>query len=419
MGERKLMGNGIKSSSQPAVIILGGGHNSLSIATSLGSRGINVFSLNHPGSLVSYSRYASDIALPREEKFVIEAERYLKGTDSDSLRGSVLLAASDEGLKMIAMNRSNLAERFLLDASDTNAQLQMLDKLSTYQAAREAGVPTPKFWSVRTVDEAEEARSSMQFPIIVKPHHSYLFESRHKRKYIEIDDFDGLADALSEIRACGTEALLMEKIPGPDHLLCSYYTYIDESGAALFDFTKRVIRRYPKNMGLATYAVTDYVPELKDLSLRLFHHVGLRGIGNVEFKRDERDGQLKLIECNARFTAADKLMRKSGLDLAWFVYSRIVGLPLPDMSRFEVGCRMWDPIRDFMAFRELTNLDELTVPEWLKSIMRPTCLPVYSVGDPLPSLYSLASKGLKLVPSRIRNDVRWRIKEPRASVAED
>ena len=64
-------------------------------------------------------------------------------------------------------------------------------------------------------------------------------------------------------------------------------------------------------------------------ALRLFRHVGLRGLANVEFKLDPRDGQYKLIECNARFTAANGLVAKSGIDLGRFVYCRAVGLPLP------------------------------------------------------------------------------------------
>jgi hypothetical protein len=57
-------------------------------------------------------------------------------------------------------------------------------------------------------------------------------------------------------------------------------------------------------MGNACYHLTDWNPEVGDLSLKLFQWVGLRGLANAEFKRDERDGKLKLIECNARFTAS-------------------------------------------------------------------------------------------------------------------
>src|SRR5438105_868251 len=83
------------------------------------------------------------------------------------------------------------------------------------------------------------------------------------------------------------------------------------SSAPLFEFTKRVIRRFPAMTGTACYAITDRIPEAAELGNRLFRHVALRGLANVEFKRDVRDGTLKLIECNARFTASQALVTRS------------------------------------------------------------------------------------------------------------
>ena len=388
----------------PPAIVLGGGHNGLSIARRLGARGVKVYALNHPGTDITRSRRARTIPLPGEREFHLEAADYLLGTKSDALRGAVLLVASDEGLLLVAEHRKALAERFVLDLSDTGAQLKMLDKLATCHAAREAGVPAPDFWTLNTIEDAEAVRDELRYPLIVKPHRSYLFEARYGKKFLDVTDFDGLADALALVQSAGTGALLMEKIPGPDSELCSYYTYLDEDGNALFDFTKRIIRRYPKNMGLATHHITDEIPELREPALKLFRHVGLRGVANVEFKRDARDGQLKLIECNARFTAANSLVAKSGLDLAWFVYARLVGLPLPEMSSYRSGVKLWDPQRDLKAYRELRRLGELSTGGWLRDIVSPQTFPVFSITDPWPSLCRIAAQGRKLIAPRKREE---------------
>ena len=73
--------------------------------------------------------------------------------------------------------------------------------------------------------------------------------------------------------------------------------------------------------------------------------MGLRGLGNVEFKRDERDGELKLIECNHRFTAATGLLRAAGLDLPLFVYNQLTERQLPPVERYRPGMTMWYPMR--------------------------------------------------------------------------
>jgi predicted ATP-grasp superfamily ATP-dependent carboligase len=108
-------------------------------------------------------------------------------------------------------------------------------------------------------------------------------------------------------------------------------------------------------------------------------------VANVEFKRDDRDGQLKLIECNARFTASNGLVADSGYDLAWLVYSRLVGLPQPVLGPFRSGKRLWYPVEDFYAYRQLRQQKELTFWQWLKSVAHPTTFPYFRWTDPWPT----------------------------------
>lgn len=373
----------------PPAIIFGGNDNALSLVRALGARCIPVYVLNEPHADVQFSRYATRIELSWSDPFPQAATRFLTGPDSDYLEGSVLLAASDEALDIIADHRSSLEQKFHLDLSNPTAQRMMLNKLSTYETAREANVPTPRFWEVESLHDIRGVREELVFPLIVKPKLSHLFQRKFGRKFLVVDDFDQLLDAYREVERHGIEAVLMEKIPGPDSLLCSYYTYLDEDGEPLFDFTKRIIRRFPTNMGLACYHVTDHVPEVKELAVRLFQHAGLRGLANAEFKLDRRDGQLKLIECNARFTAANGLVAKAGLDLSSLVYNRLVGLPLPPLDHYRDGLTLWDPARDLRACRELRRRGELSLTGWLRSVMRPHMFPAFSWRDPQPALVRL------------------------------
>lgn len=378
---------------RPPALIVGGSHNALSVARSLGQRGIRVHSLVRPGSEDRWSRFSTWIPLPSREPFESALERFLLGPASESLHGAVLLAAGDEALLLLSSHRDALAAKFRLDLCNPAAQRLMLDKLGTYRAARDAGVPTPRFWVVESRQELESVRHELAFPLIVKPRESHLFQNRFRAKFFVAENAAALDDALRTIERAGMTYILVEKIPGPDALLCSYYTYLDAAGTPLFEFTKRILRRYPTNMGLATYHITDHVPELREPSLRLFRHVGLQGVANVEFKRDPRDGVLKLMECNARFTAANRLLEDCGLDLAWFVYSRIAGLPSPHLGDYPDGMRLWDPLRDLRAFAELHQRGELGAFEWLRSILHRQTLPVFAWSDPLPAFMRLVRQG--------------------------
>ena len=53
----------------------------------------------------------------------------------------------------------------------------MLNKLCTYQAARKAGVPTPKFWITDKREQLEKLKDELIFPLIVKPFLSHQLKA--------------------------------------------------------------------------------------------------------------------------------------------------------------------------------------------------------------------------------------------------
>jgi predicted ATP-grasp superfamily ATP-dependent carboligase len=154
-------------------------------------------------------------------------------------------------------------------------------------------------------------------------------------------------------------------------------------------------------MGGATYHITDWSPEVAEQGLALFRAVGLRGLGNVEFKRDLRDGKLKLIECNARFTAGNPLVVSSGIDLGSFVYDRLAGLAAKPVGDYERGLRLWSPWDDFLAYHELRARGELSFGGWLRSLAHRQVLPIFAWDDPMPSLATLRAQLARVFERRV------------------
>lgn len=373
---------------RPPVVIVGGAANALSIARSLSRYGVEVYAINKPTAPVRYSRYSKWIPIQSDENLGDAWTEFLLGPQSEHFGGALLLAGNDIALEIFAEHRAALEEKFLLDESNVKAQICMLNKLSTYRAAREAGVETPRFWTVGSHEDLLSLRDSLVYPLLVKPELSHVFTKKFRGKFFVANNFEEVCEAFQKVQQGHVDCMLVEKIPGLDDKGCSYYTYMDEQGRPLFDFTKRVIRRFPVNMGRACYHITDYNPEVREEALKLFRHVGLRGLAMVEFKRDARDGRLKLIEVNARFADPTVLLARSGFDLARLVYNRAIGLPQEQLKTYKTGMRLWHPIEDFMAFLQLRRQGQLTFFQWVASLMHRQMLPRFRWSDPLPSLCS-------------------------------
>ncbi len=371
----------------PPIIVLGGTANALSIARSMGRAGVDVVLAVSEKSPARYSRYAKAVVpVPTNVHPGEFWYEWLLSERAVRWHGSVIFACSDEAVEFLAQQRYELAEHFLLDDSVPELQLALLNKQRTLEMAREVGVPTPNFWRVEHLDDLDRVRKQVSYPVIIKPIHSHLFRHVFGMKLFYAFREDELISLTHQALSHRVEVMIMEWIPGPDHLLGSYYTYINRESRALFHYTKKVIRRFPINQGLACYHYTEWDDEIAEWGQKFFQGIGFHGLGNIEFKRDPRDGQLKIIECNPRFTAAQELLTRSGMDIAKIIYRAIVGKPVPRIETYRQKLHLWYPVRDFRAFLELRRRGELTFTEWLKSIRHFQVFPYFRWDDPMPSI---------------------------------
>ena len=303
---------------------------------------------------------------------------------------AVVLPCSDEGLELVARNRPALVERGLTPIEADDAKLlDMLDKERTHELAVEHGIPVPPTATVSTAGELREAVEEIGFPCALKPLHAHEFRRHFEGKGFVAQSWGDLEEFFRLSEEAGVEMLVTEMVRGPDRYHSSY-TYLDEHGHPLFTFTKQKLRQYPITFGAGVFHTMDWNEEVSDLGMRFCRSIGLRGLLNVEFKRDSRDGRLVLIECNHRFTASTALHIAAGLDVPLFVYNRLVGAPNPELGRpYNETKTLWYPLDDYRAFKEYRRRGELSTVRYLRSIARLHAFSVASLRDPGPLVLAL------------------------------
>jgi D-aspartate ligase len=379
----------------PPCVLFGGEAIAVSAARSLDKSGVRVFALGDASDPVRKSRHCHRFVPVGSKEGVIE--RYLEWLETREAGGAALLPCDDYGVEMIARNRALLEGwGYLPVEGDDDVMLAMLDKERTYEISRAAGVPTPRTATVHSADEALAAVDGFEFPVGLKATQSHIWAAYSPAKLLTADNRDELRETAEWAFGAGVPMLMTELIPGPEHLMCTYFSYIDANGEPLFHYTKSKIRQWPKGSGLTCYQVSDWRPDVVEEGLRFFRGAGLRGIGSIEFKLDPRDGRNKIIECNHRFTGSSDLTRHCGIDIPLLAYNRLTGRPDPPLDRYATGVTQWNPIEDFRSMLEYRADGEITIRKWLRSIARRQHFPMITIDDPMPTVASLSNKASRL-----------------------
>jgi D-aspartate ligase len=384
------------------VLLLGGKENALSIVRNLGRSGITVRASGPANCWALYSRYCAErFAIETSQSHAEAWDGLLLSRQSERLRGHVLFPLSDDAIEYVAKRQHLLSTHYVLDPATATQRTDFLDKQRTLELAQAAGFDIPRFWRIGP-DSDLAALSDIQFPVMVKPVHSHKFSRVFGRKLFVVEaSWDELKHKVELAQSRGFEIMVVEMVPGPDDLLSSYYAYVNRDGEFLYHFTKSVIRRYPVHRGNGCYHKAEWLPETAALGRALFAKLGLRGIGNVEFKRDPRDGKLKLIEINTRFTAAQELLTRAGAPLDLAVYRDLTGQTVPRFETYRQGLRLWYPQRDFLSFLELRRAGHLTLMGWLASVWPLLhVMPLADLSDPQPTLGAIAAMAEQFMRSR-------------------
>lgn len=379
------------------------------MARSFGRRGRAVHLLLEAsdGSLAERSRFVQSTTHAATADCV--ADQWADWCVRSAPRGAVVIPCADRGLEFVSQHRAMLQQAGLYPApAKDDIVLALLDKQLCYEMARRVGMAVPRTERVTGSQQALAAGKTFELPFALKPRISHLYAPiSHGPKAVVMRTYHDLERHVNRFADADLSMILTEIIPGSESSYCSYNTFIDHDGRPLAHFTKRKLRQYPVGFGEGSYHLTDWAPDVAEAGFEFFSSIGLQGMANVEFKRDDRDGSLKLIECNSRLTAANELVRRAGVDFAEIIYQRALGQSAQPVTTYRQGLAMWLPMHDLLAFSQLRSTGELTTSDWLSSLGRRQVPAVLDLADPGPTVTKVAQLlrwgGRRALPNRAQS----------------
>jgi len=322
-----------------AVVADVGWVNGLAAIRSLGRHGVRVLAVDHrPWALGLRSRYATPVIAPApandEDGFVAAIRRI-----GETLSAPVPVFATHDGhVNALSRRRADLEPPFRLCSPGWETLERIQSKRHQLDAAATCGVPAPATRHPRTLAEALAAAGELGYPVMVKPSDPVGFKRVHRRQAFRCESQPELEAAYAAAEPF--EPMVQEYVAGGDEELYSLGSYVAEDGEALGVFTGRKLRQTQAHMGICRVAEAVWVPEVAEQGLRLLRELGFHGISQVEFKRDPRSGEYKLIEVNPRLWQWHGLAAACGVDLTHIAYLDLVGRRPPAQQMTREG-RRW------------------------------------------------------------------------------
>ena len=304
------------------------------------------------------------------------------------MRKPPLFFSNDEYLRFVLAHRARLEQRFSLLLSDDEVAWALLDKARFAAFAAERNLPVPRAFSWDGSDGP--ALAGQREPVLVKPAEKLaaadvsavgaLFDGG--KALVRASGAEVMADA--RIAALRDRLVFQEYVEGDDSALWCYDAVADEHGNVLASHTGRKLRCAPPLTGDSSYIELARNEELEVLGREIAASLPLRGIFNMDLKRDARTGRWYLLEVNARCNLWLYMGAMNGVNLARVLYRYLVHRERPAALRFRQRYRWIDFALDRSACRDLARGGKLTPSAWLASLMRPKVYSVFAWRDPGP-----------------------------------
>lgn len=334
--------------SNAAAIFCAESYNALAVVRSLGRRGVRVVALGQEDdSICFHSRYVAERHVypdpVSDEAGFLRVATELGERQRRKGGRAVAFATSDRIVKLLSDHRERLEPLFEIYMPCRAAVEASLDKLAQYRVAEEVAVPYP-----RTYANGDGARLAADLaggravpPLFLKARVPLNDHSLARFRRMKLCEAAEANRQVAEAERLGVPFVVQEIIPGGDDQLYTLGSTMNARGELVSAFTGRKLRQMPPGFGICRVGESRPVPKVAELGGRLLAALGFRGISQVEFKYDARDGQFKLMEVNPRTWSWVGLPIELGADLPWAMYREALGHSLPPQPELPPQRWLW------------------------------------------------------------------------------
>ncbi|NQX88248.1 MAG: ATP-grasp domain-containing protein [Halioglobus sp.] len=321
----------------------------------------------------------------------------------------IVIPTNDHYVEFIIDKYIDLSDHFHISKSYADLAGKLLDKLAFHSLCIQHGVDAPRVWRLTDPAGLNVILDDITFPCIVKPCFIHIARPYMQGKKVFIAaNHQQLQRIVENLPVETGRWLVQEIIPGEESRITLLAGYAGKSASANEMFTARKLRQFPPGFGSASCVISQNCEETKEITSQFIDAIGFNGVYGAEFKRDPRDGRLKIVEVNPRPTLWFHASHVAGSRIVEHAFFDLSNLPLPPKRKQKEGVLWRYAVKDTAAaLFYKTHRERFVLPAPNMTIDGPVtkrCWPVFSVTDPLPwlaELYVYVKKYIRRLPWRL------------------
>lgn len=250
----------------------------------------------------------------------------------------VVLPMTEITTLLLTQSREALPSRCMLPFPASATVARAADKADVLRLASQLGIPMPRTVEIESLASLDGALGTIDYPAVLKPARSRV---RTAAGFISTGvsyaaNERELHERLQAMRPEEFPVLLQERIIGPG---VGVFACCD-NGHTIARFSHRRLREKPPSGGVSVLCESAPLdPMAVEYADRLLTSLRWHGVAMVEFKRNERDGTLRLMEINGRFWGSLQLAIDAGVDFPGLLVKLAAGERIEPVASYRVGVR--------------------------------------------------------------------------------
>jgi len=394
----------------PPVVVASVFQTGLNLMRDLLRRGVRTVGVDcHPEHEGFRSRYGKSYLCPDPDTHPDEWVAYMIDLAASLGARPVIIPAADQFVSAIATHAEVLRQHYIFSMESVAVQGALATKEQQYALARENGLPIPRTEYIQSRAEMEAFVADARFPCLIKPRHQREWETlpegnalRGKKLVTSQDAAEMLAEyALSE--PFRPEVMAQEIIAGGDDTKYCYLSVYGEGSRRLGHCVVQEFRAYPVFFGSGSIVEPVVDPEIDAMCDHFLQAINYVGICEIEVKRDARDGVVRLIEANPRFSGTGDAALYTGVEIGWLHYLDLIGQHPEPMEPTRFRFKHVTLRRDIPSFEGYLQRGILTWGDILRSWEGPLEFFDFDLDDPRPTLETLKGCARVLVGMTLRS----------------